>query len=66
MDGRDRRSSAQLSLHDTMQQDPSLSRKALGVEAKKRVTKEDDHVRLYQFPRQGHMVWSSPPDMPSI
>ena len=52
-----------------MQQDPSLSRKALRVAAKRSVTKEDDHARLSQLqslPRQGHMVQSFPPDMPAV
>jgi len=56
-------------VRDTMQQDTSLSRKALRVAAKRSVTKEDDHARLSQLQsllRQGHMVQSSPPDMPAI
>ena len=56
-------------VRDTMQQDPSLSRKALRVAAKRSVTKEDDHARLSQLqslPRQGHMVRSFPPNMPAV
>ena len=63
------RSSVQQTVRDTMQQDPSLSRKALRVAAKRSVTKEDDHARLSQLqslPRQGHMARSFPPDMPAV
>ena len=58
-----------ITVRNTMQQDPSLSRKALRVAAKRSVTKEDDHARLSQLqslPRQGHMVRSFPPDMPAV
>ena len=52
-------------LQQTMQEDPSQSRKALATAAKRRVSDEDEETRLHNLqslPRQGHLIRSSNPN----
>ncbi len=54
---------------DTLQLDPSMSRKALKKAAKVSVTKADDAARLRELqnlPQQDHLIRSAPPDSPAI
>ena len=64
-------------VRDTMQEDPSHSRKALLTAAKRRVSSEEEDVRLtgiqslprqghQSLPRQGHMIRATTPDIATI
>ena len=54
---------------DTMQEDPSCSRRALVAAAKKRVANDEKEARLTDLrnlPRQGHMIRSTTPNTATI
>ena len=54
-------------VRDTMQEDPSRSRKALLTAAKRRVSSEDVRLTgLQSLPRQGHMIRATTPDTATI